>query len=252
MWLEAEYNHHLNRSWECYRWRLYDGDFNVLQDTGRKYDKKIWVQFFGLEITKHLNHYYVNLQIEDELGCVLDHTWEFKRYSPEINKPTAVSNFTATCDRQTQTVLLTCETRTPNNGSSENGEEYSFYRREMQVIQKNCPMIPVEITEDSEGVLHSNIRLEEDEIGMWQYDSNNSDLYLYYESARNDSDPLEVREVDPALVYYGAWEPVKLLQRIKKNEVYKFRDFNVENNKVYQYVVFPKETPIISGQNAAQ
>ena len=57
-------------SWESYRWLLTDVNGNVLQDTGKKYDKTMSVTFYGLsnEVALYRNHYYAILLVEDSLG----------------------------------------------------------------------------------------------------------------------------------------------------------------------------------------
>lgn len=68
--LQGNYYQWQQASWESYRWILTDVNGNVLQDTGKKYDKSMTVTFYGLsnESLKYKNQYYAILLVEDSLG----------------------------------------------------------------------------------------------------------------------------------------------------------------------------------------
>lgn len=55
-------------SWESYRWTLYSKNGDLLQDTGKKYDKSIAVIFYGLsdDSSGAKSTYYAVLEVEDE------------------------------------------------------------------------------------------------------------------------------------------------------------------------------------------
>ena len=55
-------------SWESYRWTLYNKNGDLLQDTGKKYDKTIAVIFYGLSDDSSTadSTYYAVLEVEDE------------------------------------------------------------------------------------------------------------------------------------------------------------------------------------------
>lgn len=67
--LSAKYIQSQGVSWESYRWVLLDVDGNILQDTGKKYDKDMSVLFYGLSCDSKINYsvYYATLYVEDDL-----------------------------------------------------------------------------------------------------------------------------------------------------------------------------------------
>ena len=67
--LSAKYIQNQGVSWESYRWVLLDADGNILQDTGKKYDKDMSVLFYGLSCDSKINYsvYYATLYVEDDL-----------------------------------------------------------------------------------------------------------------------------------------------------------------------------------------
>lgn len=87
-------------SWESYRWILTDYYGNVLQDTGKKYDKSMKVSFYGLtnETIDYANRYYAILYVEDTLGITSQFAMQI-RVDPESYSSLYIP-FTATyeCD----------------------------------------------------------------------------------------------------------------------------------------------------------
>ena len=67
--LSAKYVQNQGVSWESYRWVLLNSDGNILQDTGKKYDKEMSVVFYGLSSDSVVDYsvYYATLYVEDEL-----------------------------------------------------------------------------------------------------------------------------------------------------------------------------------------
>ena len=67
--LSAKYVQNQGVSWESYRWVLLNSDGNMLQDTGKKYDKEMSVVFYGLSSDSAVDYsvYYATLYVEDEL-----------------------------------------------------------------------------------------------------------------------------------------------------------------------------------------
>ena len=74
--LAAKYVQGNGLSWESYRWILTDPKGNILQDTGKKYDKDMSVLFYGLSNDDIINYsvYYASVYIEDEIGNVIVYT----------------------------------------------------------------------------------------------------------------------------------------------------------------------------------
>lgn len=74
--LSASYVQPDGASWESYRWTLLNKNGEILQDSGKKYDRELAVVFEGLsEPTSSSSHtiYYVVLQVEDTLKNVLSY-----------------------------------------------------------------------------------------------------------------------------------------------------------------------------------
>lgn len=74
--LGASYVQPDGASWESYRWTLLNKNGEILQDSGKKYDRELAVVFEGLsEPTSSSSHtiYYVVLQVEDTLKNVLSY-----------------------------------------------------------------------------------------------------------------------------------------------------------------------------------
>ncbi len=73
--LSAKYIQYQGASWESYRWILQNESGDILQDTGKKYDKAMSVIFYGLaNDTDSPTIYYATLYIEDDLENTLQHT----------------------------------------------------------------------------------------------------------------------------------------------------------------------------------
>lgn len=103
--VSAEYVQRDGLSWESYRWILADADGNELQDTGKRYDKKIACSFYGLSNdTKKDVTYYAILYIEDSLGTV---SCAVVKISVAAASGTPLQMpFSAEFDCRTQSVLL--------------------------------------------------------------------------------------------------------------------------------------------------
>ena len=71
--LSAKYMQFDGISWESYRWTLADSEGNIVQDTGKKYDKNISVVFYGLSNDGETDYsvYYATLYVEDEIENIL-------------------------------------------------------------------------------------------------------------------------------------------------------------------------------------
>lgn len=91
-------------SWVSYRWVLTNSAGDIIQDTGKKFDKKMEVSFYGLSNETDNNVYYAILYVEDELKQTLTFTIKM------IVDPTGVSSlnlpFHATYECQTHSVVL--------------------------------------------------------------------------------------------------------------------------------------------------
>ncbi len=91
-------------SWVSYRWVLTNSAGDILQDTGKKFDKKMEVSFYGLSSDPDNNVYYAILYVEDELKQTLTFTVKL------IVDPSGISSlnlpFHATYECQTHSVVL--------------------------------------------------------------------------------------------------------------------------------------------------
>ena len=127
--LIGDYSQEQGASWESYRWVLTDVFGNILQDTGKKYDKELKVSFYGLSNDRQNEAvvYYITLFIEDEVGFLLEKQIEVNVTAYSVQS--ARWNFEAEYDCNTNSVLLRAEATTyvmpskEENGSTE-GEVY--------------------------------------------------------------------------------------------------------------------------------
>ncbi len=104
--LEGFYSQEQQASWESYRWLLADENYNVLQDTGNKYDKEMKVTFYGLANDQtEAKTYYAILYVTDELGNLLINVFEFVVTSVETSSYNV--NFKAEFSCLNQSVQLT-------------------------------------------------------------------------------------------------------------------------------------------------
>lgn len=104
--LEGFYSQEQQASWESYRWLLADENYNVLQDTGNKYDKEMKVTFYGLANDQtEAKTYYAILYVTDELGNLLINVFEFVVTSAETSSYNV--NFKADFSCLNQSVQLT-------------------------------------------------------------------------------------------------------------------------------------------------
>lgn len=71
VYLSGKYIQFEGMSWESYRWTLTNSEGEVIQDTGKKYDKSISVIFYGLSSDEKENYYYATLYVEDDIGNML-------------------------------------------------------------------------------------------------------------------------------------------------------------------------------------
>lgn len=97
--LSAKYIQGEGLSWESYRWILLDKDGNILQDTGKKYDKELSVIFYGLssdDINDSFSTYYAVLYVEDEINNILNYSVKLTIEKGE--SPTSKYPFKATYD----------------------------------------------------------------------------------------------------------------------------------------------------------
>jgi len=101
--LQGEYYQPQQASWSTYRWVLKDQDDNIVQDTGKKYDKDLLTTFYGLNNEEGKNIYFATLYVEDSLNNSLSLTIKINvdTTTAEIGVP-----FVAEYDCDTQSVIL--------------------------------------------------------------------------------------------------------------------------------------------------
>ena len=112
--LEGKYVQFQQASWESYRWILTDVSGNILQDTGKRFDKSLDVSFYGLSSNYNIEKgrwdpsvYYATLEIEDSLNNTLSYT--IKIISQADNVSTTNVNFYADFDCSTHSVKVSYE-----------------------------------------------------------------------------------------------------------------------------------------------
>ena len=216
------YNQQQGGSWEAYRWVVskptfradYTFDSNnlddalanvvsesVLQDTGRRYDKEINVNFYGLFAQENNNGisktpYLVHLYLEDNLGNVV-HKKEIvvvESGSPNDIHSQYLSEFTATFDKCNACVDITVGTAwrdTEGKLTNSGLESFSIFRREYRQMYKN-------------GVSNEIVTIVGDQ---------------WYPVALNIT--------------------VDAQKAANKDTFIKVKDYNVKNGYSYQYIIFP-------------
>lgn len=107
----AIYTQYQNATWESYRWILLDSNGNVLQDTGKKYNQKIEVNFYGLaNDSSESMIYYAVLYVEDNLHNTIQYVVKLVIAAAKQETVSALSvDFHATYDPTTHANLLTYE-----------------------------------------------------------------------------------------------------------------------------------------------
>ena len=248
----ADYVYMGQSSWESYEWLLYSTETktdenddereiiiqkDLLQDTGRRYDKNIDVTFFGLAPddtgkTSVSKTYLAELRLENSTGDTLSY-YIVLRVAPD-SELLADSTFKATVDCRFPFVLL--ETNVPEGGS------YSIYRREYNIYQHNMPTLEGCFVAEP-GQEYGNFYTDESRS---REISPKSTQYLYKDVCSGTEFLYQYHPDDelfyPAAncnVYCGEWEPV--LVRMPSS-VTQFRDFNVHNGTTYQYIMYKADS----------
>ena len=133
--LKGFYYQNQQLSWESYRWVLLDHDGNIVQDTGKKYDKTMEVAFYGLSNNSinNQNVYYAILYVEDSVGNKLELSVRL------IVDPTSGGNagipFNVEYDCQTHSMLLSYQDNAIIYPSFNNSNNKSI--DEAYIIQNN-------------------------------------------------------------------------------------------------------------------
>ena len=225
------YNQQQGGSWETYRWVISKPGFEqgyvfdessdkqealnkvisekILQDTGRRYDKEINVNFYGLfsqtetQVTSD-TPYIVHLYLEDNLGNTL-HKKEIVVVSSALLSTwnSYLSKFTATLNKRDACVDIVVHPSWRNaQGELINKglESFSIFRREYRVMYKNGS--PTEATTI---------------IGDQWY-------------------PVALNIAVNAQVAANGEVEVKV------------KDYNIKNGYSYQYIIFPNDEGIVVGE----
>lgn len=97
--LAAKYKQFEGLSWESYRWTLRSSTGELLQDTGKKYDKTIGTVFYGLSNDKNEEYvvYYATLYLTDNLGNTLEYIIQLNVATGDSNSLLAPFNASYEC-----------------------------------------------------------------------------------------------------------------------------------------------------------
>ena len=226
-------------SWESYQWVLYDPDYNIVQDTGKRYDKDMNVSFFGLsndtdaEIT-----YTALLLVENNFGDIITYVLELKIATGEIsNFVTDGGTFSVVFDCSTHSNIINYKEDSYKDDTEDNVFLYSVYRREYNVATNPNPKKSCYSNVTTYNVVPENgIILYEDEnltipiIGQSKYLYVDQHTYTYQYNPSKSA--FEFGE--DFKVYKGKWEPVIISDKRQW-----FRDFNISNDRCYEYVIYP-------------
>lgn len=220
--LTGIYNQQQGGSWEAYRWVVSKPTFKegytfnpenysdaldnivdetVLQDTGRRYDKEINVNFYGLftqetEQSVSKTPYIVHLYLEDDLGNTIHKQEIVVVESGSLSSVFSqyLSQFTATFDKCNACVDITINPawRNSNNELIKLGlTSFSIFKREYRTMYKD-------------GISDENIIVVGDQ---------------WYPVALNIT--------------------VNAKEAASGNINIKVKDYNIKNNYSYQYIIFP-------------
>lgn len=240
--LAAKYIQFGQSSWESYRWLLYNEKGEVVQDTGKKYDKDISVTFYGLsnDSVETIN-YTAILLVENDYGNILQYNLDLL-IAPGTQSTFIQQGkvFTATPDCATQSILINF------NGLSNTSEtSYSIYRREYEVYKKPGPVIEgvyrngkffVGPAEGDPEVSPKNKRyLYKDKVSGFIYQYNER-----YDPSNPDLPDHEFTKTQTYKIYKGEWKPV-----LVKDTKTAFKDFNVTNHRSYQYIIYPGDSDVL-------
>lgn len=233
--LGADYIHFGESSWESYQWQLYNSDGELLQDTGKKYDKDIKVVLYGLNNDGEGTVYYtVILTVQNDYNDILKYVLVLSVAPGGVSSFIRQGTFTATIDCDTQSVLLKV------SGIKEN-THYSIYRREYNIYQNPKKKILgyycaddykfYKDAEFKEEISPKNTNyLYQDIITEYLYGYNGEGVGKQFDLAES------FRE------YKGEREPVLL-----NDDKTIFRDFNIKNGRSYQYIIYPEEMQVVTG-----
>ena len=236
--LQAEYIGLGQSSWESYRWILYDENDQIVQDTGKRYDKDLSVTFFGLSNDTSENIMYkAVLLVENNFGDVVSYVIDLLVYPGSISSflKDDGGKFTATFDCSTQSTIINfLESSAITEDVKTNTYLYSMYRREYEILDRPGQKIycyyhdgQCYTTEEYTDIVTKN-------PDFVYIDQNTKDVYQY-QSSNNIFVPTEAFRI-----YKGEWEPVLIADNRKT-----FRDFNISNHRSYQYIVYPSTSEVL-------
>jgi len=247
--LQGVYNGLGQSAWESYQWILYDEDGNIVQDTGKRYDKDMGVVFFGLsnDLAEDVIYRAV-LLVENNFGDII--TYELIL---EIN-PGVISSFiheggefTVTYDCSTHSNIVHYKESKFTKEDEDNIYLYSIYRREYDVYQNPGHQIECYYNPE-DGLCYMN----KTSGPIYHYDTpvplNQSYVYIDKDTTHTyQFNPPQVGDVSTGgytdgtftlteafRTYKGQWQPVL----ISDNRQW-FRDFNIANDRSYQYIIYP-------------
>lgn len=228
--LQGVYNGLGQSAWESYQWILYDENGNIVQDTGKKYDKNMSVVFFGLSNDMDESVvYYALLLVENNFGDIISYEIELK-----IDRGLSSSflkdggEFTVQFDCSTHSNIVHYRESAALNPEEDNVYLYSIYRREYNILTNPKSKI---YGYYNDGHFYKDELLQEEIIGNTRYiyiDFNTKHVYQYTPTTQLFT------LTDGFKIYKGGWQPVLVSA---KNQW--FRDFNIANDRSYEYIIYP-------------
>lgn len=229
---KAEYVYYGSSSWENFSWFLYDDEDNLLQQSEKQYDRLIEIYLYGLaNDTEETKIYYLILQLENDKGNVYEYIIPIMVAPPEANNSGV--KLTVTPDCSTCSNILTVSGLNAT-GSSEDITSYSIFRREYDVYKRPEPSI--------EGYIHDN-QFYLDNNYSHPVIPNTNTLYIdlnsdhrCYKYDGNLENPFYL--VPFSKIFKGKWEPVFIQKQVGVEPVEYYRDFGIENQKTYQYILY--------------
>ena len=228
--LQGIYNGLGQSAWESYQWILYDENGNIIQDTGKKYDKNMSVVFFGL--SNDLNEsttYYALLLVENNFGDIISYEIELK-----VDRGLVSSfiqdggEFSVNFDCSTHSNIVHYKESAAITPEENNVYLYSIYRREYSILEN--PKSKVYGYYDN-GHFYKDELLTEEISGSTRYiyvDSNTKHVYQYAPSTQLFT------LTDGFKMYKGEWQPVLVSSKYQW-----FRDFNISSDRSYEYIIYP-------------
>lgn len=233
--LEGLYNGLGQSSWESYQWTLYNMDGEIVQDTGKRYDKDMSVVFFGLSNDlAEQTLYRAILQIENNFGDIITYELDLE-INPGITSAFLTDGgvFSVQYDCSTQSNIVHYRESGAIGDEEDNVYLYSIYRREYDILENPKPKLYCYYNaEDSLCYYHKTGSEYSDPVAPTAkylcIDKDTTHTYTYVPEAG------VFKITEGFRTFKGQWQPVLISSKQQW-----FRDFNISNDRSYEYIVYP-------------